>query len=253
MSVKMIASWGSSGGGKSTLAVALAAKLAKHNKNVVIIAADTKTPALPLFLPRMDFSPTNSIGSMLTDMTMNYGGLKDKIHLHPKSDRIGFAGLISGENPITYKTFERSNMIDFLKVLSASPFEYVIFDCDANAVYDSMTLLALETADVVLRTITPDVKGYEFQKAQLSWMKNGENFHVEKQIKIACPVYEVSPIKEAEALAGGFDYILPFSYEVMSKFIAGDLLENFTQISGQQYEREVKKLCERIVEEPDEK
>lgn len=249
MQVKMIASWGNAGAGKSTVALALAAKLAASNKNVVIISTDAETPALPMYLPFTEkLTLNNSIGELLSMSFFSYDNLKDKIHLHPKSPRIGFMGLVSGENQMNYKAFERNSILEFLRILHDSPFEYIIFDCKSNAMVDGLTLYALEAANFVLRIVTPDVRGYEFQKSQLAWLKNYDYADVARHIKVASPVFKTTPIKQAELSFNGFDFVLPFSSGVYDKFSAGELLSGFTETDGIKFESEIKKLTRRIME-----
>lgn len=230
--------------------MSIAAKFTEVKKNVLIISTDTKTPALPVYIPSLNLGPNNSIGTALENKQFTKELLKGRMHLHPKSDYLSFMGLTSGEvASFTYKPFEAEQFAQLLQILNNAPYDYIIIDCDTNPIFDSLTLLALETADVVLRTITPDVKGYEFQKAQLGWLKNGDNFHVDRHIKIACPVHDTTPIKEAAALAGGFDFILPYTLEVHNKFSAGELLKSFKELPGQKYEQEISKLYERILKD----
>lgn len=210
MAYTMIASWGSSGSGKTTLALALAAQLAKRKKDVLIMSTDIKTPALPVYLPQLQTDARNSLGALLsTSVRFDESALKDKIHKHPKSDYMHFMGLASGEiSTISYKAPERKTIINLMQVLQDSPFRYVIFDCDTNPVYDSLTLFGLENSDFVIRTVTPDIKGYEFQKAQLSWLGNSDLFHVKEHIRVINPVYDTSPIAVAETLFEGCNYKL---------------------------------------------
>lgn len=127
---------------------------------------------------------SNSIGGLLELQSLSDGALKGRIHRHPKSDRLFFMGHVSGEiAAITYRPPERAAIVSLIHVLQGTPFRHVILDCASNPVYDSLSLFALEAADTVLRVVTPDVKGCEFQKAQLGWLCNSDTFHVERQGK----------------------------------------------------------------------
>ena len=250
--MKLIASWGSSGAGKTTVALALAAQLAKMKKNTLIISAESRTPALPVYLPAKDFGPQNSLGQVLEYQdTFTESILKDKIHRHPKSDHLYFMGLASGEiASITYKAAERSAVINLLHILKDSPFSYVIVDCDSNPIYDSLTLYALETANTVLRTVSPDVKGFEFQKAQLAWLCNSDSFEVEKHVRIANLISDTTPLKAASDLFGSFDFLLPYATEVKDRMAAGELISGLHDNSkGIEFESQIKRLALRLAEE----
>lgn len=169
--MRMIASWGSSGAGKTTVAMALAAAFAQKKKEVLVLSSEARTPALPVLLPMVkDIDGRNSIGPLLAAPEMTQAALKDRMIRHPKSSRIYCMGLASGETAaITYSPPLRSAAINLFHLLAQSPFSYVIVDCDSSPLYDQTTLAALEYAHTGLMILTPDVKGYEFQKAQLSW------------------------------------------------------------------------------------
>jgi len=252
--MKTIASWGSSGAGKTTVALALAGQFAAMKKDTLVICAESRIPALPGYLPAGQFGAHNSLGSVLeSSENFTEAALKDKIHRHPKSDHLYFMGLISGEiASITYKAPERRAVINLFHVLQDAPFSYVIIDCDANPIYDSLTLYALETANTVLRTVSPDVKGFEFQKAQLTWLGSSDAFRTDRHIKIVNGVGDTTPIKEASALFGGFDYVLPFAQEVKSKVAAGELLHGCRgSINGIKFEDQAKRLAVTVMEEHD--
>lgn len=245
--VKMIAVWGSSGSGKKLISLALATQLAARKKNVVVINSDSSTPALPVFLPNSQISADGSIGKLLSTPFQNYTALKGYIHIHPNSNHIGFMGIASGETPITYKTFTRENMMSLLKILNDSPFDYIIFSCMANPVYAPLTQLALQTADHPVRIITPDVRGIEFEKSQKGWLSGNEEMRIDKQIRIINPVRQTSPLDEIIAVSGKADFVLPFSEDVYGKSIAGSLIENCKDKLGIHFEKKMKELTERII------
>lgn len=244
----MIAVWGSGGAGKKTFAAALAEKLARKKQNVIIINTSTTVPALPIFIPTIkDNSSNHSIGSLISSKAIDNNAMKGKIHIHPKSTHIGFMGLCSSETPITYKSFERSKIVELFSYLNGSAFDYIICVCESNPVNDPMTFLSLEISDIVFRLITPNVKGIEFSKAQCSWLKNGNNFRIDKQIKVCSMVTDRTPYDEVSNVIGSFDYALPFSNEVEDAFHAGELLSNFSLTSGIEYENIMVKIAEVIM------
>jgi len=245
--VKMIAVWGSNGSGKTTLCCALAAQLAALHKNSVIISTDSSTPSLPVFLPNRYITGDGSLGELLSKPISGVGALRGYIHIHPSSERIGFMGIASDETPITYHSFKRDVMMSLLRVLNDSPFDYVIFDCQSNPVFDAMTQLALSTSEYPIRMLTPDVRGVEFEKSQKGWLRGIPEMRVDGHIRIFSPVLRVSPLEQAVAVTGKGDYLLPFSEDVLGKSTAGQLVAGCHDRYGIQYDKQVNKLAERIV------
>lgn len=245
----LIASWGSSGGGKSTVALAIASTLARRKRDVLLLSADGKTPALPMLLPTQTLNGNNSIGPLLEDRELTEASLKNRMNQHPKSKRIFCMGYASGEtSALTYAPPTRETVIRLIQLLQQTPFEYCIVDCDSNPVYNAMSLVALEYAQTGLMTLTPDVCGYEYRKAQFSWLGNRDVFHVDEFIKIANPVYPHTPIKDVETLFGGFDYKLPFAPPVAEKMMAGELITSFHMADAVEFERQISLLTDRIEE-----
>ncbi len=246
---KVISVWGSPSAGTTTVSLAIAAHLAAKHRNTIIISTSTTSPSLPVMIPSLKTTGAGqSIGSLLTSK-VNQQALKGRLHLHPSSDRIAIMGMCSGETPITYKAFERAQIIELLSALTSTAFDYIIFDCESNPIYDQATIVGLETSEHVIRCITPDIKGIEFEKSQCMWMKNGSNFRLEQHIRICCPAHENDPIEELEAITSKFDYVLPYSTEVRNAFNAGALVKGFSLSAGIAYDSAISTLIEVIENE----
>jgi len=79
----------------------------------------------------------------------------------------------------------------------------------------------------------------------------GGGFEIDRHITILNNTYPYSPVKELNA-DWKYDYILPHSFSVLNKYIAGDLVSGFSDDVGYTFESEIKKLVERILSnEPD--
>ncbi len=246
--MKLIASWGSSGAGKSTVALAVAAALTQRKKDVLVVGMDTRTPMLPVYLPNAKLDRANSLGGVF-EQTIGEAALKDKMIPHPQSDRLYFMGLAAEEVPgITYPIPNRASVQRLFDLLRQSPFSYCIIDCDSTAVLEPITLLALERSEVVLRSVTPDVRGHEGMKSQLCWMSNNDTFRSERHIPILNPVYPHTPLNEMKALEGTEPVVLPWAQQVAEWQLAGRLLTRFEEPKAAEFERRVWALVDRIEE-----
>lgn len=249
----LTAVWGSSGSGKSAVALALGAALARRKEDTLVICTDSCTPALPVYLPRSTaLTASNSIGGLLELQSPSEASLKGRIHRHPKSNHLFFMGHVSGEvAAITYRPPERAAIVGLIHILQGTPFRHVVLDCASNPVYDSLTLFALEAAGTVVRVVTPDVKGCEFQKAQLGWLSNSDAFHTERHVKLCNLAYPFSPTAEASALCGGFDFSLPYARQVAERMAAGELLAGFNELSAIRFEDGICGLAGCVREQPE--
>lgn len=244
MPYKLISIWGSSGAGKSTAALALAANLTKDEKNVVVINTDTVTPSLPVFLPELKTSSLHSIGGLYSSLNLTGSNLKDKIHLHPKNERLGFMGMCSGETPLTYKVLTKERLKEMMGLLSNMPLDYVIVDGASFIMGDTLSMFSLEFADSIIRVITPDVKGIEYEKSNMLWLRN--SFLQDNHIKVLSPVKESSPVAEVEQVSGEAKYYLPYSEEVQEAFLSGSLISGMKYTTGILFEETIAKIGEEV-------
>lgn len=243
---KLVSVYGSSGSGKSTIALSLAQALTVRKKNVVLLSADVQSPALPVWLPNQKFVPNNSLGMVLSANIISEGTLKDRIFVNSKNNRLAYMGLVENENPISYKAFEREKIIACFSQLSDLEFDVIIVDCTSNVAWDTLSMVAMEMADFGIRIITPDVKGLEFEKSQKAWLQNGD-FGWEKSIRLLSMVRTSTPVEEIKASAGCFAHILPFSQSVLCKFSAGEQMTGFTDTEGITFQTEIFQLAEEVI------
>jgi len=246
--MNLIAVWGSSGSGKTTVSLALGAELARE-RSVLILSTDSRAPALPVYLPKdeVKLNRNNSLSGLLEHPEMiSVDSLRGRLHLHSQSRQLAFAGYVSGELPgITSNAVLHDSAMTLLQMLPQVGFDTAIVDCDANAAYDGLTLAALEAAQTVLRISTPTIKDFEYQKAQLAWMQSNAALKVDRHIKVANHSMPFSPLEDAKTLFGGFDFILPYADQVAERMMAGELLRDFYQRSAIDFSRQIKRLSER--------
>lgn len=249
--MRLIVTWGSSGAGKTTVSLALAAALAARHRDVLVLSSDTRTPALPVMLPTVkDLDERNSAGPLFTMEDISEAALKNRLVRHPRSSRIFCMGLASGEaTSMRYGTPVRDSVIALFHLLHQTPFHYVIVDGDSFPLYDQTTLAAMEYANAALAVLTPDVKGYEFWKAQRSWLDNSDIFRIGRFIRLASPVFPYTPLSDARAVFGGFDYELPHAPEVAERMMAGELLSGFSTSAALRWEAQLRLLTDRIERE----
>ncbi|MEG1985337.1 MAG: hypothetical protein RR009_08625, partial [Oscillospiraceae bacterium] len=150
-----------------------------------------------------------------------------------------------GETPLTYKSLTKEKLKELLALLSNLPIDYVIADAVTFIMNDTLSMFSLEFADKIIRMITPDVKGIEYEKTNLFWLRN--SFLKENHIKVLSPVFENSPISEVEYVCGAADFKLVYSEEVRNAFLSGCPITGFKYTSGIAFEQEAKKITEEIL------
>lgn len=241
MSGKIICIWGSPSSGKSVLSLAVAAKFASMKKNVIVYNGDKFIPSLKFYVPSKHITSKESIGPLLMAENYDNDAVMSHIVFHPQSEYIGFMGLSPDENYITYRNFSRESVIKLLNKMTVKA-DYVIIDSTSNPFDDTMTLTALELADIRIRIITPDNKGLIYARTSEA-MYGDKKFYNDNTIKVLGNVKPVSPVNSMEY---DYDYILPYSDDVETKLIEGSLISNLSRFNGMKFEKEIRKIIERI-------
>lgn len=262
MVAKMICVFGSPASGKTICSLAIASKLAEKKKNVIVLNCDRIIPALEMYVPSIKsntdrITSEKSIGNILSigfNENENSGDSREallrKCVQHPKSEYICFMGLAPKENYMSYNMFEKQNVISlYNKLLNLT--DYLIIDGSSNPFNDVVTYMGLKKANMIIKTITPDTKGVIFNKSMISMQdiikseeENSKNIVILNNIKPISPVDEVISALKTNAK----DIItLPYSHEVESKFISGDLISNMSRLKGIEFEKKISKLVGEIV------
>ena len=112
----MLAIVGSPGSGKTTLAVKLAAEIAKKKKNVVVVCSDPFVPSVPFLLP-MDMEQEVSLGALLTAPALTQNKILEACVSVPANEYISLLGYRMGENLMSYPKVTRERAVEFLVCL----------------------------------------------------------------------------------------------------------------------------------------
>lgn len=244
MSASLITIWGSSASGKSVTALSLAAVLAEQNKNVIVFNSDKLVPALKMYCPNQDINSNHSIGPLLMSGRYDDSIFAEKLIPHPDCEYICFAGMAPSDTYITYNNFERVFVIQMINKM-ANLADYVIIDGCSNPIEDTMTLTGLEISDFVIRTITADVKGLIYLKSARH-MYQEDKYHFNDHITVLGNIRDVSPVSEVISVSSKYDYTLCYAPEIENRFIAGELMKNFKTSAGRSFEKNIRRLAERI-------
>lgn len=242
---RLITVFGSPGSGKTTLALAMASRLALAKNNVVLVSSDKVVPNMRVLLPTVDTDKTRSMGALLMQSDLTQKLIAPKLVFHPESDFLACMALCSGDNPISYPPlFDPGKIMAFLNVLSGLA-DYVIVDGTSNPATDSVTLTALEACEDVICTLTPDRKGIEYLSAILAVLRDGK-YKADRHMRVLSPVRPVNPIKELRGLIEDVRFSLPYSAEVEERMLSGRLMKDFGRLEGMIFESRVAHILEEL-------
>lgn len=229
---KLIAVWGSSGAGKSTVAGLLSLFLSKQKKNVILIDTCISTPQLSVWRPYEEIPYSRSINSLMREDNLSLEAFSHRLILI--NDYLSILGFVRGETAIGSRSNQREDKIMQIIEYASSMTDYVIIDCNTNFLDDIYTIKALELADTVLRVISPDIKGTIFEQSSLSMLSNPK-FRATEHIRIGGCCKSFHSVSLIEGIIGKFDILLPYCEDIELMGVLGKLLEPFSSKAYGEY------------------
>lgn len=208
---KTITVWGSPGSGKSMFCCILAKALTRDKRKAIIISAEPGTPMLPVWLPEQITTTAASIGQVLTSVEIDTSLVASHVTVLKSYPYIGLMGYCAGENPLSYP--ETDYQMALQLIASAKKLvDYVILDC-GSVMTNVFTPAAIESGDLVLRIVTPDLKGINYLKAHQPLLADGR-FHYHEHMTFAGMARPFHAFDEMGYIIGGFDGLLPYGKEI---------------------------------------
>jgi len=237
---KIITVWGNPGCGKSMFCCNLAKSLTADKKKAIIINADSSTPMLPVWMPDRLIETTSSVGTVLTGLEINNALIAERVVILKEYPFIGVMGYAAGENPFSYPELKYEKIKLFIEEASKLV-DYIILDCSSNML-NFFTPTAIEAADLVIRIVTPDLRGLNYLRAHQALLTD-EKFHYDAHLTFAGLARPFHAIDEMDNLIGGFDGLLPYSKEMERCGTSGQMCKAIGYCN-QRYLNSIKKVKE---------
>ena len=243
---KIITVWGNPGCGKSMFCCNLAKVLTAGKEKALIINADSSTPMLPVWMPERILEASASIGNVLTGLEINTALVAERVVLLKEYPFIGVMGYAAGENPFSYPELKYEEIGTFISEASKLV-DFIILDCSSNML-NFFTPTAIEAADLVVRIITPDLRGVNYLRAHKPLL-TAEKFHYRDHLTLAGLARPFHAIDEMDHLIGGFDGLLPYAKEIERCGTSGQMFKTLAYCN-QRYINSLK-LVKGRMEEPE--
>lgn len=239
---KIITVWGNPGCGKSMFCCCLAKVLTAGREKALIINADSSTPMLPVWMPERILETNASIGNVLTGLEINTALVAERVTILKEYPFIGVMGYAAGENPFSYPELKYDKIKLFIAE-AAKLVDYIILDCSSNML-NFFTPTAIEAADVVVRIITPDLRGLNYLRAHKPLLTD-DKFHYGSHLTFAGLARPFHAIDEMDHLIGGFDGLLPYAKEIERCGTSGQMFKALAYCN-QRYINSLKLIRERL-------
>ena len=191
---KVITVWGSPGSGKSMFSCILAKALTRDKRKAIIINAEISVPMLPVWLPEQIIQTNASVGQVLSSVEID-------------------TSLVAGHVTVL-KSYPEVKYAMVLQLVNAAArlVDFVILDCSSNMT-NVFTPAAIESGDLVIRILTPDLKGVNYLKAHQPLLGDGR-FHYDQHMTFAGMARPFHALDEMGHIIGGWDGLLPYGKEI---------------------------------------
>ncbi len=236
---KTITVWGNSGSGKSMFCAILAKRLTEDRKKALIINADSGAPMLPIFLPHQNIDDNLSIGKVLSSAEIDTSIIASNTVILKSYPFIGLLGYAASENPLSYPEIKYDSVRNLIST-AESLVDFVILDCNSNMT-NFFTPAAIESADLVIRVLTPDLKGINYLKAHEPLLTDPK-FKYSDHITFAGLARPFHAIEEMSHLIGKFDGLLPYSKEIDRCATEGKMFDAL-RFCNSKYLKSLDKVC----------
>lgn len=208
---KVITVWGSPGSGKSMFSAILAKALTRDKRKAIIINAEISVPMLPVWLPDQIIQTNASVGQVLSSVEIDTSLVASHVTVLKSYPFIGLMGYSAGENPLSYPEIKYAMVLQLVNA-AAKLVDFVILDCSSNMT-NVFTPAAIESGDLVVRLLTPDLKGINYLKAHQPLLVDGR-FHYDQHLTFAGMARPFHALDEMGYIIGGFDGLLPYGKEI---------------------------------------
>lgn len=258
---KIITVWGNAGSGKSMFCCNLAKFLTENKKKALLINADASTPMLPVWMPDRLLDTSASLGHLLSSLEINMALVAEHVTLLKEYPFIGMMGYVAGETIFSYPE-ERYEKIQLLITEAGKLVDYILLDC-SSSMLNYFTPVAIESAEVIIRILTPDLRGINYLKSQKSLLID-RKFRYQEHITFAGLARPFHAIEEMEHFIGKFDGLLPYSKELERCGTSGEMFQSLSychkhyidalrlikeKLDTEQSEQELKKEVSKDLEE----
>ncbi|EKQ55156.1 MULTISPECIES: ParA family protein [unclassified Clostridium] len=243
---KIIALWGNPDAGKTTVSIKLAKELSTKKKNVIVVFCDVLSPSIMTILPYAK-EENKSLGSILSAPEITQEDILSKCFTLEKNPYISLLGYSQGENIFTYASYSKERAVDFL-ILLRHLADYVIIDCSSVFAYDTLSAVALEMADNVVRLCSSNLKAISYFASYLPLLA-GRRFNVDKHIKVLSKVKEKEPKDQIIEMYRGIKYELPYTEEIENQFLSASLFNHLKDKNSLEYENTIRALSNYLIDE----
>ena len=156
-------------------------------------------------------------------------------------------GYTAGDNPSSYPEIQYDAVLNLVAETSKLV-DFVILDCTSNMT--NFTLAAISAADVIIRILTPDLKGVNYLQSHQPLLANAR-FRYSEHITFAGLARPFHAIEKTGHIIGGWAGLLPYGKEIDLCVTEGNIFSAIDYCNPH-YMESIKKVLEVVFVNDDE-
>lgn len=235
----MLAVMGSSAAGKTSLCCKLAQRLSAKRQNVIVVFCDPFTPAIPYILPA-DAPHHVSLGELLTRPVITQTDVLAACVPLKENEYISLLGYKAKENLLNFSEVLPTKAAEFLAMLRPLA-DYVLIDCATAFEADVASIVAMKSADRLLRLGSGNLNGVSYFQSHDHILQDS-GYRPEEQLKAVSNVWAGQEYEVVAQQYHGADFILPHTAELAYQYDELGLFEPLTAKESAGYNAEVQKI-----------
>ena len=239
---KMIAFYGSPGSGKTSISLKAAVELycATKDERILFLSPDLNVPSIGLLFPNYSPEEVRTISDLLDKTEIKEENLYSSIVTVKSMKDFGCLGFKSGDSSLSFPQPDKGKLNELFSALSDNA-EYIFVDC-SNDSRDFLSRKALSVADIVIRTLTPDLKGMAWLSSHKS---TGGRTEKENFFNIVCVTDNdlYNPTEEICTKLNSILAVMPYSKSLKQQMLDGRMYE---RLNDKAYNKKIKTILSAI-------
>jgi CO dehydrogenase nickel-insertion accessory protein CooC1 len=228
----IVAVWGNSGAGKTSVSAAIAWALCKKlgikSPYTMLVCNDRFVPALGLLMPEVEIDPKiKSISDLLMMPEFTTDDIWNNIVIHPAADNLCIMGNKKEDQASRFGDGDDNAARRFIRA-ARDTMAVTVIDC-GNPLEDILSYQALREADIIISLLEPDTKGVMFYKSMQDYF---QLCYESAKINILALSYThyttIAPENSIEKIIDRHvDMAIPYSFEEHQRCIEGKLFSDY--------------------------
>jgi len=240
---KIIAFCGSPASGKTSIAMKTAMEVycSTKDEKVVFLSPDLNVPSIGLLFPNYNPDEVCSLSKTLDNTDISTESIIENAVTVKSMKDFLCLGFKAGDSKYSFPAPTEDKITALFSSLNEIS-GYVFVDCSSDEA-DAISQRALITADVVVRLVTPDLKGMAWLSSHKKMPDRTEDNDLFNIVNMTDKDL-FNPVEEIHSKLNTVLVVLPYSHRLKQQMLDGRMSERF---NDKQFNKKIKTIAERMI------